>query len=125
MMKVNPFRLRRLAMVVTVLVGVVLPRALYAHAILVRSTPAAHAVVSGSALAIELHFNSRIDGGRSKLVLNAPDGKEVSLGRLGQPAPDTLISAAPHLVSGAYALHWIVLASDGHISRGEILFMVK
>jgi methionine-rich copper-binding protein CopC len=30
-----------------------------------------------------------------------------------------------HLAAGSYTLRWQVLASDGHISRGEIPFNVR
>ena len=101
------------------------PAMLWAHAILVRSNPAPHATVTGDSLAIELHYNSRVDGARSKLTLDGPDGHEVALGKVSQPAPDALVCGVTHLAPGRYDLHWIVLASDGHISRGEIPFMVK
>ncbi len=102
-----------------------LPQDLLAHAILMHSSPAAHAVVNGDALSIDLHYNSRVDGARSKLILTGPDGKEVALGKILQPAPDTMASSAAHLTPGEYQLHWIALAADGHISRGEIPFTVK
>jgi methionine-rich copper-binding protein CopC len=102
-----------------------LPHALLAHAILMRSNPEAHAAISGASLSIELHYNSRVDGARSKLTLTGPDGKDADLGRVSQPAADTLVSSASHLTPGEYQLHWIALAADGHISRGEIPFTVK
>jgi len=102
-----------------------LPQAALAHAILMRSNPAPHAVVSGDVLSIELHYNSRVDGARSKLILTGPDGKDADLGKVSQPAADTLVSTATHLTPGEYQLHWIALAADGHISRGAIPFTVK
>jgi methionine-rich copper-binding protein CopC len=104
------------------------PRLALAHAILVRSTPASHAVVDGHHLAIELHYNSRVDGARSKLTLTLTSDATLShplpLGALQQTAPDTLTSAADSLAPGEYTLHWLVLASDGHISHGDIPFTV-
>ena len=108
----------------------VLPLRAFAHALLLRSTPAAHATLHDHTPAIELHFNSRIDGPRSRLTLttaaDATAKNPIALKPPVQSAPDTLVSApAAPLSAGAYTLHWIVLASDGHISRGEIPFTIQ
>lgn len=42
-----------------------------------------------------------------------------------QDSPDTLQSQAMGLKPGAYKLHWNVLASDGHMSKGEVPFTVN
>ena len=112
-----------------ILAGFALPLRAFAHALLMHSTRAPHATLHDHTPAIELHFNSRIDDPRSRLTLTTAadtSGKQpLSLTPYVQSAPDTLVSvpAAP-LPPGAYALHWIVLASDGHISRGEIPFTI-
>ncbi len=96
-----------------------------AHAILMSSSPAAGQVIKGPELSIKLTFNSRIDAKRSRLTLVSPDHSENALGIAGQASPEILSSAAKGLKSGAYVLRWQVLASDGHISRGEIPFNVQ
>ncbi len=105
-------------------VALSLPRLAFAHAVLVQSTPQAHAVVQGPETAIELKYNSRIDASRSTLVLVAPDGKTVSI-LASQSGPGALKAKAGQLSKGSYVLRWQVLSSDGHISRGEIPFEVK
>ncbi len=98
---------------------------LWAHAILMASTPALHATVKGPNVPILLRFNVRIDGSRSRLHLLAPDGSLRALVSLKQPTPDVLQSEATELKPGAYELQWQVLASDGHISNGKVAFTVK
>jgi copper resistance protein C len=98
---------------------------LWAHAVLMESKPKANTSVSGQDLPIWLRFNVRVDGSRSRLHLIAPDGSDVSLRPVKQPTPDTLESHAASLQPGVYKLEWQVLASDGHISRGEVDFTVK
>jgi copper resistance protein C len=97
----------------------------WAHAILVDSKPKASSTVAGEDVPFWLRFNVRVDGSRSKLRLIAPDGSEASLAATRQPTPDTLESHAKALKPGAYKLLWQVLASDGHISKGEVDFTVK
>ncbi len=97
----------------------------YAHAILLEAMPAAHSKVAGPEIAIRLRFNSRIDAQRSRLTLILPDGKNRKLELLPQPSPDVLNSQVTGLADGNYRLQWQVLATDGHITRGEFSFEVR
>jgi len=97
----------------------------WAHAILMDSTPKLNSIVTTSELNINLRFNVRIDGGRSRVRLVAPDGTASTLPLASQSMPNTIETRATGLKSGAYKLEWQVLASDGHISRGEIPFTVS
>jgi hypothetical protein len=96
----------------------------YGHAIVLSTTPAQRQEVSGPDVPVNLRFNSRIDTKRSRLILVMPDGKQVVL-TLSEASGQSLISEAKGLKSGSYLLRWQVLASDGHISRGEVPFRVK
>jgi copper resistance protein C len=97
----------------------------WAHAILMDSTPKLNSTVKSSELNISLRFNVRIDGGRSRVRLVAPDGTTATLTLARQSLPDTLETHAVGLKQGAYKLEWQVLASDGHMSHGEIPFTVN
>ena len=100
-------------------------RAAWAHAILMESKPALHSSVKGPEVAIWLRFNVRVDGSRSRLHLIGPDGSQQNLSIAKQSNPDILQSQASTLKPGAYKLQWNVLASDGHMSRGEVPFTVN
>ena len=115
----------RIAISAFVLLLLVEPRAASAHAIIVSSAPATGATVSGDAVAIRLHFNSRIDRARSKLTLLAPNGVSQVLTPAADAPVDELNADATHLLSGAWRLHWQVLSVDGHITRGDIPFKVR
>jgi methionine-rich copper-binding protein CopC len=96
-----------------------------AHAVLVQSSPLANAIVQGPDVPITMKFNSRVDGSRSTLRLKTPDGQSRPLTIDKQSAPETLTAQATGLVPGKYAIQWQVLATDGHITRGEVPFTVK
>jgi copper resistance protein C len=95
-----------------------------AHALLVSSTPAARGTVRGPGVAVDLKFNSRVDGSRSRLILVFPNGATQALALVKQSAPEELAARA-ELEPGAYSLRWQAVAADGHITRGEIPFKVQ
>jgi methionine-rich copper-binding protein CopC len=95
-----------------------------AHAILLESMPSLKSAVSGPDVPIKLRFNVRIDALRSRLTLIHPDGTAQALEISKETPADTLSAEATSLAAGAYRLRWQVLASDGHITRGEIPFTV-
>jgi copper resistance protein C len=95
------------------------------HAVLVECAPTANETVVGPAVDIRLRFNSRIDAGRSHLALVLPDRSVRPLTLQRQATPATLNTRTVGLATGVYTLQWQVLAADGHITRGEVIFHVK
>jgi hypothetical protein len=96
-----------------------------AHAVLLSSTPQKNTAVSGPDITINLKYNSRVDGARSSLSLLKPDGTVERMGTPAQLAPDVLSATGHGLAKGSYILRWQVLATDGHITRGEVPFQVQ
>lgn len=96
----------------------------YAHAILVESTPAAGDTVAPGHLDIQLRYNSRIDKARSRLTVTRPDGKPTVL-KVAAGGPPDVMTTSVEAVPGSYTLRWQVLAVDGHITRGDVPFVVK
>lgn len=95
-----------------------------AHAVLLESSPALKSSVAGSDIPLKLRFNVRIDAARSRLTLVDPDGTSQTLEINKQDSPETISAEAKGLHPGPYRLRWQVLASDGHITRGEIPFTI-
>ena len=114
----------RIAVLVIALLWL-LPHAAFAHAVLMRSTPAEHATVKAGDLDVRLTYNSRIDASRSALTLVGPDGKQQTLTLSQHMGPNLLVTRAAVSAQGAYKLQWQVLASDGHITRGVVDFRVQ
>jgi len=79
----------------------------------------------GPDVAITLTFNSRIDVKRSQIAVVGQGNSERKLSLGNQPSPDVVATVAKGLQNGHYVVRWQVLASDGHISRGEIPFEVR
>jgi methionine-rich copper-binding protein CopC len=116
---------KRMTAVLLMLVALtMMPRAAAAHAILLESTPAAKSTVEGPDVSFRLRFNVRIDASRSRLTLVSSKGTARPLVLEKQPSADVLTTKATGLEPGEYHLQWQVLASDGHITRGDIPFRV-
>jgi copper resistance protein C len=99
-------------------------RLAFAHALLVASVPAVNGTVRGPGVDVDLKFNSRVDGTRSRVMVVLSDGSTRPLPLLKQPAPEELAAHA-ELKPGVYTLRWQAIAADGHISRGEVPFKVQ
>ncbi len=95
-----------------------------AHAILMASVPPAGGTAAPGTATLQLQYNSRIDQGRSKVTLSRENGADERLTLLPSQQPDVLRANAT-LTPGDYTLHWFVLATDGHITRGDVPFTVK
>ncbi|NOG69996.1 copper resistance protein CopC [Roseicella sp. DB1501] len=104
------------------------PGAAAAHAVVVSSEPTAGAELAALPKRFVIHFNSRIDHARSRLVLVGPDGAQKALDLAPELEP-TLLEAVPSAgagsAPGAWRIRWQVLAVDGHITRGDIPFTLK
>lgn len=123
----SPYRLARTGrrLLPLLLTGLFLcPGLAFAHAVVVTSEPAAGASLAAAPRQVTIRFNSRIDQGRSLLVLVGPDAKQVSLDPAAGSEPTVLEApvAAGTIIPGAWRLRWQVLAVDGHITRGDIPF---
>ncbi len=99
------------------------PAVAAAHAVLVASVPATGGSVDAGPVAVTLRYNSRIDRGRSKITLLRPDSTAERLA-VAADGPADQLGAAATLAPGAYTLRWQVLATDGHITRGDVPFTV-
>lgn len=111
--------------VVALVVTLLMSRVALAHAILLEAKPIVNGVVSGPDIDLVLRFNSRIDSARSRLTLVLPDSSVRLLSLQSSTTPASLDTHITGLQAGEYKLRWQVLASDGHITRGEIPFRVK
>ncbi len=99
------------------------PKLALAHAILVQSQPADQATIQPGERTLVLRYNSRIDHQLSRLTLQGTNAQLVL--PLDPKSPADTLSATVDLTPGTYLVHWQVLATDGHMTRGDVRFTVK
>ena len=105
------------------MVVLIWPNLAWAHAILEDSTPTIGGTAKAGKIDLTLRYNSRIDRGRSRLTLMAPDQSQLKV-QIDSDGPPDIMTAHLTLTPGAYTLRWQVLAVDGHITRGEVPFQI-
>jgi methionine-rich copper-binding protein CopC len=112
-----PYRLN--TSLLALLAAVLTPAMARAHAILEESTPPTGASVKAGPLDLRLRYNSRIDRSRSRLTLIRPGHDKDTIAITREDPPD-IISAHLILPPGPCIIRWQVLATDGHITRGDV-----
>jgi methionine-rich copper-binding protein CopC len=102
----------------------VAPPAARAHAIILESTPAQGSTGPAPRRLI-LRFNSRLEKPLCSVQLVGPRQRGIALLRQEANAPpDTLAYPLPALAPGEYQARWKVMAADGHVTEGTVLFTV-
>jgi methionine-rich copper-binding protein CopC len=96
----------------------------WAHAVIVSASPTTDQQVAPGKLPVRIEFNSRIDKARSRLQITAPAGDKTDIPIDQAGDPNVMAGTTGALTPGAYVLRWQVLAIDGHITRGDIPFVV-
>lgn len=117
-------RSARILLFFVVIAPCLVPTGARAHAIVLESSPALGSTVSGPDVTISLRFNSRIDIGRSQLILTDPAGRVTQMPMQAGLEPQFGVGHLNGLKPGKYKLRWQVLSVDGHITRGDIPFSV-
>lgn len=121
-------RLRLIVVVLALAVALSAPSVALAHALLVRSDPAADALLPHSPTRVHLWFSEDLNGAASQIVVwdryrhveNVGHASIVS----GQPRQMEVPLKPLH--AGSYLVLWTsVSAQDGHVLRGSYLFSVK
>ena len=95
------------------------------HGIVVDSSPK-HQETVAAPKRLVIRFNSRLEKRLCSVTLVGPQQGGVLLVRQEDDAPpDTLIYPLPALKPGPYRAKWKVLAADGHVTEGAIVFTVE
>lgn len=105
--------------------GILVPGAASAHAMLHSSDPADGATLNASPRTLNLAFTE--DCRVTALRLLDESGREHQVRREGGRAASSQVSATPAgpLRPGAYRLEWRAMGDDGHVMSGAVRFAVN
>jgi methionine-rich copper-binding protein CopC len=105
--------------------GILVPGAASAHAMLHSSDPADGATLNASPRTLNLAFTE--DCRVTALRLLDESGREHQVSREGGRAASSQVSATPAgpLRPGAYRLEWRAMGDDGHVMSGAVRFAVN
>src|SRR5215472_15090724 len=98
-----------------------------AHAVLVKSTPAARAVLSRSPDRVDLWFSEEIEPAWSGLSVWSTSGGRADRQDVSVPPgdPKRLSVTVGPLEPGTYTVRFRVLSVDGHVVESSFPFTVK
>jgi putative copper export protein/methionine-rich copper-binding protein CopC len=118
-------RRRFLGSLIAALAVLITPALLFAHARLLRSSPAAMSTVTTPPTSLHLWFSERPELRFSSIELVDSAGAAIPLGRLA--LSDSMSIVAPiqkPLPAGRYSVAWRTAADDGHSTNGRFTFIV-
>ena len=122
------FRTGRIgAAAATLAAGALTPCVLLAHAHLVSAEPADGATVDAAPTVINLEFDDALELEFSSFTLRPADagGHAQDLAAAARAESYSVELAVPGpLAPGGYALEWQIMASDGHVTEGTVIFTV-
>jgi methionine-rich copper-binding protein CopC len=109
------------ALAVGLLITLLVPSAVAAHAELVSSTPAAGEVVTTPPTEVVLRFDEAVVGNSSFSVLDS-SGATLATGTPDPADTTTMRATFPPLGAGQYAVQWTSVATDTDVERGMFTF---
>lgn len=100
----------------------VLPPFAWSHAVLVESDPPHQATLHAAPETFLLRFNAALEQVITQVYLVDPDKNETPLEKIDESRTDRILVRVPPLSPGVYTIHYKVLARDGHVTEGRVLF---
>jgi hypothetical protein len=99
----------------------------WAHAYLVKSSPARRAILIRAPTEVQLWFNERLEPAFSRLSVWDGDGQPVDLGdaQVGPEPTRLTVRLLQPLKPGTYTVKFRVLSVDGHIVEDQFPFTIR
>ena len=100
--------------------------AAFAHAQLVRATPAVGGTVHEAPTAVTLRFSEKLEPKFSSVVVRDATGKQVDKGDSAVDKADRMVIRVPlpQLEPGVYKVEWKAVSADAHKINGDFTFKI-
>jgi len=103
--------------------ALIFPLAVWAHAKLLSTSPAAGAELGAAPKVLTLDFNESV---KLAVLKVSSDGKDISVPYDGGATAAHVAVPLPPLAPGTYQVKWSALtADDGHVVKGTFSFVIK
>lgn len=99
-----------------------LPHLAWSHAVLIESDPPHEATLHVAPETFLLRFNAALEQVITQVYLIDPDKNETPLEKVDESKNDRIVVRVPPLSPGVYTILYKVLARDGHVTEGRVLF---
>jgi methionine-rich copper-binding protein CopC len=111
----------------TLIASFALPLPAFAHAIMVKSQPAADSTIAESPKQVDVWFNDKVGSEYKALAVIDSAGKRVDNKDIEQETFDQshLYVTIPKLAAGTYIVRYRVVSLDTHIVTGKYKFTIK
>ena len=116
------------AAIVSIAAGSLVATAALAHPKLVKSEPAADAVISAAPKELRLKFNEELVPKFSSADVKNQKGQKVEIGAAAADPKDKkqlVVPLTKPLTAGIYKVEWHAVAADTHRVQGSYSFTVK
>jgi copper transport protein len=118
--------MKRVAVAVAVVAALVVPGAAWAHATLLRTTPAIGQRLASSPRTVTLSFNESVTALPNGIRVYDEGGRLVSGAARGVPGDPRAIEVGLRRVpKGAYTVRWSAISNDSHVGHGVYTFGVR
>ena len=109
------------------LISLLLPSSLWAHAYLVKSAPAQRATLYRAPAKIQLWFNERLEPRYSSFTVSSADGNSIETIKSAVDDRDAkqIFAVLKPLPPGRYLVKFRVLSVDGHVVEDQFPFTIK
>lgn len=110
-----------------IFISLAFPNGAYAHTSLLTQYPLGNSVIEVVPGEIELTFDEELMdfGGGNKVVVTAPNGSEISIGKTRVISSRVLRTLQSSTIAGKYKVEYRVVSADGHVVEGEYAFSLK
>ena len=114
------------ALAAAVALAALAPASAWAHAALLRTSPAASVIANTAPARVLLTYSEAVEPRFAIVSVTDAAGRQVTAGPPSRSAadPDTLVAPLEHIPSGWYLVYWRVISADGHPVRGAFTFAV-